>query len=71
MSKKKPEAMHHKADGAEVAVAIPHLSPGEKLYVTNVGKMPLDILPKSVFDPILPGETWLFEGPAERRSGDA
>ena len=52
--------MHHKADGAETIVSLPHLSAGEKLYVTNIGKRDLEIQPKS-HDPIPPGESRLYE----------
>jgi len=52
--------MHHKADGAEVSVSLPHLSAGEQLYVTNIGKRDLEVLPQS-HGPIHPGESRLFE----------
>jgi hypothetical protein len=58
--------MRQKADGAEVSVSLPSLSPGERLYVTNIGKRNLEILPKS-HDPIPPGETRLYE---RHRSGN-
>lgn len=52
--------MHHKADGAECSVCLPHLSADEKLYVTNIGKRGLAILPNS-HEPIPPGESRLYE----------
>jgi len=48
-------------DGAETIVAVPRLSEGERIFITNVGKIAL-ILQPSWQEPIQPGETREFRG---------
>lgn len=57
---------HHKAKGGETAVQIPYFPAGDRLYVTNIGDEPLEILPKG-HEPIPPGWTHSYK---RNRSGD-